>query len=106
MYGSNIAANYTQVYDPENDSWTTGTPMPTPRWALGVAIVNDELYVIGGKTGEGDSYSVVNEKYIPLGYIPEFPAWVPLLFTFIALVVVLAVYRQKLREAYSVEELM
>jgi N-acetylneuraminic acid mutarotase len=67
------ACNLTQVYDPENDTWTTGTPMPTPRWALGVAVVNDELYAIGGYNGE--TRLSVNEKYTPLGYIPEFPSW-------------------------------
>jgi N-acetylneuraminic acid mutarotase len=72
---ANIVTNLTQVYDPENDTWTTGTPMPTPRWSLGVAVVDDELYVIGGKTGEGNNFSAVNEKYTPLGYIPEFPSW-------------------------------
>jgi len=41
----------------------------------------------------------------PVPVIPEFPSWTPLLITFIALVVVLAVYRRKLRKAYSVKEL-
>jgi N-acetylneuraminic acid mutarotase len=72
--GSNIAVNFTQVYDPETDTWTTGTSMPTPRWALGVTVVNDELYAIGGYDGE--THLSVNEKYTPIGYIPEFPAWI------------------------------
>jgi len=76
------AYNLTQTYDPEANMWTAGTPMPTPRWSLGVAVVNDELYAIGGKTGE-DNYSAINEKYTPLDYIPEFPSWIilPLFLT-------------------------
>jgi N-acetylneuraminic acid mutarotase len=71
----------TQIYDPETDDWTTGIPMPTPRRGLRVAVVNDELYAIGGY--DGDTYSAVNEKYTPAGYIPEFPSWaiLPLVLT-------------------------
>jgi len=83
------------VYDPETDTWTAGTPMPTPRWSLGVAVVNDELYAIGGKTEEGDNYSAVNEKYTPAEYIPEFPSWIIMpLFMIVAVVVI--IYRKKL----------
>jgi len=93
--GSNIASDLTQVYDPETDTWTAGTPMPTPRWSLGVAVVNDELYAIGGKTEEGDNYSAVNEKYTPAEYIPEFPSWIIMpLFMIVAVVVI--IYRKKL----------
>jgi len=84
---NNIAFNLTQVYDPVTDMWTTGTPMPTPRWALGVAVVNDELYAIGGY--DGDTRLAVNEKYTPLGYIPEFPSWtiLPLFLTATVLII-------------------
>jgi len=67
-----ISLNY--VYDPEGDVWSMGTSMSTPRYSLGVAVVNDTLYAIGGKSG--DNYLTVNEKYTPLGYIPEFPSWI------------------------------
>jgi len=67
-----ISLNY--VYDPEGDVWSMGTSMSTPRYSLGVAVVNDTLYAIGGKSG--DNYLAVNEKYTPLGYIPEFPSWI------------------------------
>jgi N-acetylneuraminic acid mutarotase len=85
---SSITSNLTQMYDPENDTWTTGTPMPTPRWSLRVAVVNDELYAIGGYNGE-TPFSV-NEKYTPTGYIPEFSSWMvfPLFLTVTLVVVV------------------
>jgi N-acetylneuraminic acid mutarotase len=91
----NIAANLTQVYDPETDTWTTGTPIPTPRWGLGVAVVNDELYAIGGYNG--DIRLAVNEKYTPTDYIPEFPSWVILpLFMMTTLAVLFC--RKKMRK--------
>jgi hypothetical protein len=37
-----------QVYDPLNDSWGSGTDIPTSRQSFGVAVVNDITYVIGG----------------------------------------------------------
>jgi hypothetical protein len=90
---SNIAANLTQVYDPVAEMWTTGTPMPTARWALGVAVVNDELYAIGGY--DGDTYLAANEKYTPTDYIPEFPSRIiPPLFVTATLAVIIC--RKKL----------
>jgi hypothetical protein len=50
-----------QVYDPETDTWTMGAQMPTSRYGLGVAVVNDILYAIGGGDAE-------NERYTPIGY--------------------------------------
>jgi N-acetylneuraminic acid mutarotase len=90
-----VAYNLTQTYDPEVDAWTTGTPMPTPRWSLGVAVVNDELYVIGGYDGE--NYRNENEKYTPAGYIPEFPLWVILPLFFVATLVGIVVKRKVFR---------
>jgi len=68
-----LSRNTHQIYDQEIDTWTNGAPMLTSRYSLGVAVVNDELYAIGGY--DGDSYLAVNEKYTPAGYIPEFPSW-------------------------------
>ncbi len=60
--------NLTQVYDIENDGWSVGVPMPsTLRPSLTLTNINDTLYAIDGLT---------NEKYIPIGYIPEFPSWI------------------------------
>lgn len=85
-----------QVYDPEADIWTTGTVMPTPRFAFAIAVINDVLYAIGGDDDTG--YSGANEMYTPIGYIPEFPSWTPLLITLVAVVGIIFVYRHKLKK--------
>lgn len=80
--------NLTQVYDPEKNVWSTGAPMPTPDRDFGVAVVNDELYVITGN----------NEKYTPIGYIPEFPSWALMLITLVAGVAGMVIYRRSLHK--------
>jgi N-acetylneuraminic acid mutarotase len=88
--------NLTQIYDPETDTWTTGAPMPTSRCSVKLAVVNDEIYAIGGVKDE--EHLIVNEKYTPSGYIPEFPSWIilPLVLTATA---VAAIYRKRLTKA-------
>jgi hypothetical protein len=64
-YTTDISAQ-TSVYYPENSSWNTVEAMPTARAYLGLAVVNDVLYAIGGLSG--DEYLNVNEQYTPVGY--------------------------------------
>ena len=72
------AVNLNQVYAPETDTWVTGSPMPTARFGLGVAVVNDSLFAIGGHEGWfGTSISAANERYTPAEFIPEFPSPTP-----------------------------
>jgi N-acetylneuraminic acid mutarotase len=76
-----IGGQLNQVYNPENDTWMEGTPMPTNRIDLAIAVVNDQLYAIGGAnytatdTGKFVHIFANNEQYTPIGYIPEFPSW-------------------------------
>jgi len=65
LYGSSLGI--TLIYDPENDTWGSGAPMPTARSNLGVAVVNDVLYAIGGEVN-WDGYTGANEQYTPAGY--------------------------------------
>ncbi len=70
------AVNLNQVYDPETDTWVAGPAMPTARYGLGVAVVNDSLYAIGGREGwAGFPISAANERYTPADFVPEFPSW-------------------------------
>ena len=59
--------NKTQVYSPENNSWTLGSSMPTPRGSPTAVVVNDQIYVIGGGLYWGTT-ETTNELYIPFGY--------------------------------------
>jgi N-acetylneuraminic acid mutarotase len=62
------AVNITQIYNPENNTWCYGTPMPTAREALAVAVINDTLYAIGGSSGVLLPFLTSNEQYTPLDY--------------------------------------
>ena len=75
-----------QVYDPETEVWSSGVSMLTPHANFGVAVLNDELYVIGGSQIAMKPPSVTNERYTPSGYgtpdsftpSPSFsPSWEP-----------------------------
>jgi len=90
------AVNLNQVYDPETDTWVAGTAMPTARYGLGVAVVNDSLYAIGGREGwVGSPVSAANERYTPADFVPEFPSWI-ILPLFIVATMVVIIVRNKL----------
>jgi hypothetical protein len=95
------------AYDPSSDIWTVAAAVPTYRQNFGVAVLNDTIYVIGGRSYEyplpGDSYFIVteeavNEQYTPIGYIPEFPSWTSPLISLVAVVALAVIYRQKLNK--------
>jgi hypothetical protein len=60
-------------YDPVADTWSSVTNMSTYRAQFGAAVVNDIIYIIGGKdAGEYDLFSI-NEQYIPKNYTGTLP---------------------------------
>lgn len=64
--GGVSGSSLNQVYDVENDSWSTGSPMPTARNGLCLAVVDDTLYAIGGEYWNGDEvFTDINEQYTP-----------------------------------------
>jgi len=56
-------------YDPASDTWLTSAPMPTARWALAAATVNDKIYAIGGLGNHGVHYTTIEE------YSPTADSW-------------------------------
>jgi hypothetical protein len=97
-----IGGGLNQVYDPANDSWVNATPMPSANRLenfddVNLAVLNDQIYAMGGVFAENESRYSTNYQYTPLGYIPEFPSWTPLLIMLVA-VVVTFVYRQKVNK--------
>jgi hypothetical protein len=63
---SNIYNGQTQVYNPNNNSWSTAASMPTPRADLGIGVINDVIYAIGGF--DGTHWLDTVEQYNPIGY--------------------------------------
>jgi N-acetylneuraminic acid mutarotase len=78
VFGGSVGfLNYTdvtQVYDPKSDTWTLGEPMPTSRGAPATAVVNDQIYTIGGQRYWGRT-ETTNELYIPFGYGTPDPSY-------------------------------
>jgi N-acetylneuraminic acid mutarotase len=65
---------FNQVYDPKTNTWDSGEQMLTARHSLGIAVVNDTLYAIGGGSSNLNvRYYDENEKYTPTDYSPELP---------------------------------
>ena len=85
-------SNITQVYNPENESWMLGEPMPTARGGLTVAVVNDLLYAIGGRPCGICPVLKTNEQYTPFGYgtIPQPTPAEPFPTTLVAVSVITA----------------
>ncbi|MDG6222931.1 MAG: kelch repeat-containing protein [Candidatus Bathyarchaeota archaeon] len=101
--------NRTDVYNPTDDSWVEGTPAPTNRPVAAVAVIDDLIYLVGGRTGQWGYMtfmypSALCEQYLPIGYIPEFPSWTPLLSTLVAVLVVAAIYRRRLANNHGMIE--
>ena len=65
--GGESSNNSNQIYSPYSDSWSTGAQLPSARSYLGIAIVSDILYAIGGSNSNNTALDV-NEQYEPLGY--------------------------------------
>lgn len=42
----------TEMYDPVEQMWNPGPNMTTPRSNVGVAVVGNRLYAVGGFTGK------------------------------------------------------
>ncbi len=63
---SDKVSNKTQIFNPANNSWSCGDQMTTPRAYLGLTVINDIIYAIGGF--DGQAWLNTNEQYLPVGY--------------------------------------
>jgi large repetitive protein len=43
-----------EIYDPETNTWSTGVPLPTRRDNPGAAVIDNKLYVVGGRMRNAD----------------------------------------------------
>ncbi|MEC4814224.1 MAG: kelch repeat-containing protein [Scytonema sp. PMC 1069.18] len=62
----NDTLNTMEIYNPAQDAWSFGEPMPTGRRALSVGTLNDRIQVIGGEAGPGGTAFDVQEEYNPV----------------------------------------
>ena len=68
----------TQCYDPNTDNWTACSSLQTGRYDVGITVVDDKLYLIGGFNTRFSSteldpnptyiFSTLNEQYTPIDY--------------------------------------
>ena len=68
--GSPGRIDLVEVYDPTSDAWTKRSDMPTRRDGIGTAVVNDQIYAIGGSGwpqvgNQGGPYLGTIEVYEP-----------------------------------------
>jgi N-acetylneuraminic acid mutarotase len=54
-----------EIYNVATNKWTTGAPIPTPRYAVASAVVNGILYVMGGIDNSTQTPIDVVEAYNP-----------------------------------------
>ena len=69
-YGvSGGTVNTTEQYDPTTNIWTYKTSMPTPRDSFAIAVYQNEIYCIGGRTTiplySPQTFTAANEVYDP-----------------------------------------
>jgi hypothetical protein len=69
---------YNQIYDPQTNTWGSGSTLPTARSAAGVTVLEDKLYVIGSVKYYLDPPIMTNEQYTP----PDYGAVSPQLYIF------------------------
>jgi hypothetical protein len=65
-YSVGTFSDKTQIYDFEADTWSDGPKMSTSRAYLGLAVIGDVVYAVGGF--DGANWLNSNEEFKPVGY--------------------------------------
>lgn len=63
-----LSLDNVEIYDPENDTWSSGRPMPTARSGAVAAVIDDRIYIIGGGFRKPDGkfkFLTTVEIYLP-----------------------------------------
>jgi N-acetylneuraminic acid mutarotase len=65
---SGVAQTLVQIYDIENNAWTTGTALPTARANISAVQVYGGFYILGGTTGNASvAWAASNTNYEYIG---------------------------------------
>jgi N-acetylneuraminic acid mutarotase len=64
-----------EVYDPDTDTWTSKSEMPTARQGLSTSVVNGKIYAIGGGAASSASYESVETFSTVEEYDPATDTW-------------------------------
>ncbi len=67
---SQVNLSIVEIYDPITNTWSRGSPMPTPSSGLTAAVVNGKIHVTGGE--DLDSSLTFSSHY---AYDPETNSW-------------------------------
>jgi N-acetylneuraminic acid mutarotase len=69
------ALNTMEVYDPDTDTWTAKSEMPTARQGLSASVVNGKIYAIGGGSSSTLGYTSVVTYSTVEEYDPATDTW-------------------------------
>jgi len=59
LRGDDSFLNTVEIYDPATQSWSTGPPMPTPRYQLAAVVCGGRIYCLGGSNAESNMLTTV-----------------------------------------------
>jgi N-acetylneuraminic acid mutarotase len=65
--------NSVYEYDPAANRWTSRAPMPTPRSGGAAAVVEDKIYVAGGRPPGGADFAVYDPNADRWTKLPDLP---------------------------------
>jgi N-acetylneuraminic acid mutarotase len=69
---SYLSINATEAYNPATDTWTLKMPMPTSRDGFGVAVYQNKIYCIGGRSASATGSQATNANEV---YDTETDSW-------------------------------